>query len=512
MRKENFKIVLLRSICILLLTCWSMNVQSQQKQSILLNNDILVINTEGIAFLGSGITEDDAKTFAINDAKRTAMEQAGTYLESHTEVLNYTLVKDQIITYTGGLLKTNILNEKRALINNMFAFKVDIEATIDTRLLNQRIEEIRQDYSYKKLFESARERNKQLEARIAELQASIGSASQQKIRGVVNTLTASDWYDKGLGTKDANLQIEYYSEAIELDPRDYHSYNNRGLAFEELGQYEEAMKDFNKAIDLDPQEAYAYNNRGIVYRKLGQFEAAFEDYNKTIELDPQYADTYYNRGYGYERLGQNEKAIRDYTKAIELDPQNAGNYYARGNCYRKLGQYETAIQNYNKSIALDSRYASAYLNRGGSYRLLGQYETAIEDLNKAISLDSKNTYAYFNRGMAYSKLDQYEVAIKDFNKAIELDPQYTRSYYNRGFAYHNLVQLEKAIQDYTVAINLNSQYADAYYHRGLALWILLEEFEAADDFNMYLKINGNKSEDAEKVRQMIRDLGYTPEY
>ena len=45
-------------------------------------------------------SEDDAKTFAINDAKRNALEQAGTYLESHTIVLNYQLVKDEIITFS----------------------------------------------------------------------------------------------------------------------------------------------------------------------------------------------------------------------------------------------------------------------------------------------------------------------------------------------------------------------------------------------------------------------------
>ena len=92
--------------------------------------------------MGSGITEDYAKTLAINDAKRTALEQAGTYLESHTEILNYTLVKDEIITYTAGLLKVTLLNEKRMLVNGMFTFKVEIEATIDIKFLDKRIAEL----------------------------------------------------------------------------------------------------------------------------------------------------------------------------------------------------------------------------------------------------------------------------------------------------------------------------------------------------------------------------------
>ena len=130
MKGSQFSKVLVAIINILLVICWASFLYSQQIQSVLLENDILAIKTEGIAFLGSGITENDAKTLAINDAKRNALEQAGTYLESHTEILNYVLVKDEIITYTGGLLKMSILNEERVLISDMFAFKVIIKATI----------------------------------------------------------------------------------------------------------------------------------------------------------------------------------------------------------------------------------------------------------------------------------------------------------------------------------------------------------------------------------------------
>ncbi len=477
MEKHPIAQGILRNICILLLACWSINGQSQQRQSALLNEDMLVITTEGTAFLGSGITEDDAKKIAINDAKRNALEQAGTYLESHTEVLNYTLVKDELITYTGGLLKVNILNEKRALINDMFAFKVDIEATVDTRLLNQRIEEIRHDYSLKKMLESAREKNKKLEARIAELQASMGTASQQEIKSVINTLTATDWYNKGFETEDPELQVEYYTKAIELDPRDYLSYGNRGIAYDDLGQYEKAIEDYNKVIELDPQNALAYNNRGLVY-----------------------AD-----------LGQNEKAIADYTKAIILAPQDDMAYVNRGNIYSDRRQYEAALEDYNKAIQLDPQCATAYYVRGCVYSMQWKLEKALLDYTIAIQLNPTPN-GYRNRGMTYVDLKQYEESLKDLDKAIELNPKSAVSYYYRGFAYHNLSQLTNAIRDYTLAISLDPNYADAYYNRGVARWIFNLDSEAVEDLNTYLKLKGNKNGKAEKAREIIRELGYTPKY
>ena len=81
--------------------------------SILLEGKIITIECNGVSYIGSGITVDDAKKFAINDAKRTALEQVGTYLESNMTVLNHIVTKDEIQTYTAGILKTDVLSTKK---------------------------------------------------------------------------------------------------------------------------------------------------------------------------------------------------------------------------------------------------------------------------------------------------------------------------------------------------------------------------------------------------------------
>ena len=46
------------------------------------------------------------------------------------------------------------------------------------------------------------------------------------------------------------------------------SYNNRGNAFNYLGQAQQAIQDYNEAIRLDPQLARAYSSRGNAYTEL----------------------------------------------------------------------------------------------------------------------------------------------------------------------------------------------------------------------------------------------------
>ena len=50
--------------------------------------------------------------------------------------------------------------------------------------------------------------------------------------------------------------------------------------------YSEAIADLDKAIELDPKLAGAYYNRGFTYRELGEEEEAKKDFKKAQEIDP----------------------------------------------------------------------------------------------------------------------------------------------------------------------------------------------------------------------------------
>lgn len=130
-----FKVILAFSLLF-----YSKEILSQIDNSIILQGNLLSVKSSGITFLGSGISEQNAKILAINDAKKNALEKTGTYLESNSIVLNNVLVKDEIITFTGSFVKVKILETKRVIVNNVFAIKIEIEAIIDINLLNERIE------------------------------------------------------------------------------------------------------------------------------------------------------------------------------------------------------------------------------------------------------------------------------------------------------------------------------------------------------------------------------------
>ena len=106
----------------------------------------------------------------------------------------------------------------------------------------------------------------------------------------------------------------------------------RGSAYAQGGNYEDAVNDFTNAIDNDPNFADAYYSRGRALGRLGKHEQAITDFSKTIDLNPGNANVFADRGVAYGSLGQHKPAILDFTQAISLNPNFAGAYYNRAAC------------------------------------------------------------------------------------------------------------------------------------------------------------------------------------
>ena len=89
----------------------------------------------------------------------------------------------------------------------------------------------------------------------------------------------------------------------------------------DLGQYAEAILDYNFAIALKPDYAEALSDRGCAKVELKQYSAAITDYSTTIKLEPNDANTYYKRGNAKTKLNQNEEAKQDWRTALKLATQ-----------------------------------------------------------------------------------------------------------------------------------------------------------------------------------------------
>jgi protein O-mannosyl-transferase len=111
--------------------------------------------------------------------------------------------------------------------------------------------------------------------------------------------------------------VDLFNHTLQVTKNNYLAHNNLGLALLAEGKIEEAIDHYNKGIRIKPY-ILIFNNRGVAYGELGQYKLAIEDFNNAIGLDPGYPAAYYNRGVAYLLQGKNKYGCQDAQKVCEL--------------------------------------------------------------------------------------------------------------------------------------------------------------------------------------------------
>ena len=160
------------------------------------------------------------------------------------------------------------------------------------------------------------------------------------------------------------------------------------ITWTQVGYWQNSLLLYDHALEVTDNNYLAYSNRGSTYLAIGNYKQAIADYDRAIEskMNPLFARDYSNRGAAYAALGNQKQAIIDYDRAIESNPKYALTYYNRGTAYATLGNQKQAIEDFNRVIAINPKFASAYRNRAFSYNKLGNQQQAYEDLKTAAML------------------------------------------------------------------------------------------------------------------------------
>ncbi len=182
-----------------------------------------------------------------------------------------------------------------------------------------------------------------------------------------NEIIAEQAY-QALAAGDQKTAISAYSQAIESQdlPTEVlaNALLNRGLAYQQLADYQEAIDDYTAALQLDAMSAEmratALYNRGLSQQKLPNLSAAVEDYTSALFLDPTFAHAYYGRGNALRESGQFLFALSDYEKATRYHHPNAAQvYYAEALTYESLKRPNEARKSLERAVAANPKFTQA---------------------------------------------------------------------------------------------------------------------------------------------------------
>ena len=119
--------------------------------------------------------------------------------------------------------------------------------------------------------------------------------------------------------------IPYLESLTKSAPANAAVLYNLGIAYNELGQYDEAVIRLKRAVQLDPKHAHAWVGIGNAYFRMRKHEQALEAFEKAVVLDPNDGYTHRNLGgilIGFKRLDEALVHLRKALKLMPDDPQS----------------------------------------------------------------------------------------------------------------------------------------------------------------------------------------------
>jgi len=425
--------------------------------------EIRMIAATGEYRMGDNDTRTDAKRLALLDAKRLALEQAGTYIESITEVKNLALAKEEIRAYTAGIVEVVEQEARDTVEGSTHIVQVSVTAKIDMNLVARQIDALHKNESIKAELLRLRTEKDQLR-QLLDIQTHqilglkskkeiVESASQRQksiAKAEITEILTRAWIEVA-GSKDA-------------------TWTSGTTTKDAIGR---ATSLVRQAIAIDSSDAAAHELMGQLLFEEKRYQAAIEEFRTALAIMIKSGSTEYVAGIhvfigmALEEIGKVDDAIAEYQAAISLEPNNPENYQSLGAALHSKNEWENAAIAYRKAIALDS-------NRADFHRLLGvtllhiDLDAAIHEYKVSIRLKPDDAELHKLLGSALLAKGDRDGMIVEYYRAARLKPdEAAGTHWQLAYSLRYHGDLDGAIKEYRKSLELDPNKDSAAYELSL---------------------------------------------
>ena len=241
---------------------------------------------------------------------------------------------------------------------------------------------------------------------------------------------AYDFYLRGRGylmeyqkAENVDSAIEVFRRALERDPNYTLAYAGLGESYWHKYQATHAAEWMTRALEACQKAAALGEGTiclGHVYNETGNYDQAVSEFQRALQVDPTSDDAYRGLAFAYEHLGKTAEAEQTYKHAIAVRPQYWAGYNWLGSFLFRQGRFQEASTMFQQVTALAPDSFRGYQNLGGAYTALGRFDQAVPALEKSVHL-RPSAAAYSNLGTVYFYLRRFADAARAYEQALKLD-------------------------------------------------------------------------------------------
>ncbi len=225
---------------------------------------------------------------------------------------------------------------------------------------------------------------------------------------------------------DHDVAIAHYRSAIAKEPRDLGAHFRLAVTFRRLRRFAEAGAELDKVVAVDKEYPGLSLERGLLFEESGDVEKAIAEFQHALAKAPNDPDLQLRVGSAYVAVGLPDDAAPMLRKVIQERPKSAEAYHYLGRALMLKGpsQQVEAMRTLKYAVDLDPNRAEyhIYLAWAANEAIPAQLELAHDEIDKALALDKLSAEIYWQKGVLERMEGSIDDAMKDERRALELRP------------------------------------------------------------------------------------------
>lgn len=254
---------------------------------------------------------------------------------------------------------------------------------------------------------------------------------------------AIEKFQRTLNSKTSSKSLHHNLSRVYISQ----SHRNLGIILFAMGNYSDALNEFNKALDFNPDYHELNYFIGVCLNNLGEFDGAIKSFSTVLDTDPSNLPARLKLGIALHNYKMWDKAIVLYKNILKTNPQYADIHYNLGLSFLGQGKIDEAISSFEDALKINPNYLQAKVKIAISHVFQGRFKNALESLLLLAEKYPQYADIHYYLGIVYSAKNEIEMAAESFRHALEINPSYKDARIKLATLYCYLNRIEDGIKE-----------------------------------------------------------------
>ena len=240
-------------------------------------------------------------------------------------------------------------------------------------------------------------------------------------------------------------------------------WNDKGIALEELGNFEDAFSCFERALSMDSRNATRWLGHGQGLMRLLRFSEALDSFDRGLEISPNDPQLWSGKAIALQSLNRLVEARASHERAVQLQPQDERLWVNFGGLLWDMGQRDDAIGCFEHAVKINPRAADCWFNLGSTLIQIGRFQDGLASFDNGLAIEPRNHILWNGRACALKNLGQFQEALLSCDRGLEIEPKYTPLWETKGYVLRSLGKIKEASECFERAQTLGKRQVGAFW-------------------------------------------------